>query len=42
VRTPKADEGIAEPLGSFFPEDRYSSLLEVLSTVSLPTEMSVS
>jgi TnpA family transposase len=34
VRTPKEDEGDAEALGNFFPEDRYIPLLEVLSTVN--------
>ena len=34
VRTPKAAEADAEPLASFFPEDRYIPLLEVLSTVN--------
>jgi TnpA family transposase len=34
VRTPKEDEAAADTLGSFFPEDRYISLLEVLATVN--------
>jgi hypothetical protein len=42
VRAPKSHEADAEPLGSSFPEDLYISLPEVLATVSLPTELSVS
>src|SRR5262249_38880685 len=34
VRTPKTAEADAEPLASFFPKDRYISLLEVLATVN--------
>ena len=34
VRTPKEDDSDSESLGSFFPEDRYISLLEVLATVN--------
>ena len=34
VRTPKEDEADTEPLSRFFPENRYISLLEVLSTVN--------
>ncbi len=34
VRTPKEDETDTEALGSFFPADRYISLIEVLSTVN--------
>jgi TnpA family transposase len=34
LRTPKAEEPDVEPLGGFFPEDRYISLLEVLATVN--------
>jgi hypothetical protein len=34
VRTPKEDDRDTESLGSFFPEDRYISLLEVLATVN--------
>jgi hypothetical protein len=33
VNTPKEDESNTESLSSFFPEDRYISLLEVLATV---------
>lgn len=34
MRTPKEDEIDTEALGGFFPENRYISLLEVLSTVN--------
>ena len=34
IRTPKKEKPNAESLSSFFPEDRYISLLEVLSTVN--------
>ena len=34
VRTPKEDEADTAPLSSFFPKNRYISLLEVLSTVN--------
>jgi len=38
VRTPKEDEPDAASLGGFFPEDRYISLLEALSTVNNHTQ----